>query len=231
MSTRLADFREDAHFPSFSDLPEDDGDFVVTELYVPLNDSDVRFPKHWCFLGEIAEWDASSQMLTVYDKTGQRINVDLHSYFRLQPSLTGLRRGNTVAILYAFPSEYPSNWIRVPRRGNRFKIFPMKLDYLLQLSDKVQKYSTAVDRLRTCHGCEEKTKKLKMCAGCGFFWYCNKNCQYTAWREKGHRTDCKVLRDPDLQAMFRLRWDAFCNYFLFTMAPPTEPHLVAYERS
>ncbi|KAL7625887.1 hypothetical protein AAE478_005111 [Parahypoxylon ruwenzoriense] len=44
-----------------------------------------------------------------------------------------------------------------------------------------------------------------------------KDCQTTGWREKGHKDDCKVLQDRDLQAMFRMRWDHFDEFKSFPL--------------
>ncbi|KLO13744.1 hypothetical protein SCHPADRAFT_351178 [Schizopora paradoxa] len=36
---------------------------------------------------------------------------------------------------------------------------------------------------------------FKKCAGCGMAHYCSRECQSRAWKEKGHRTECKSLKD------------------------------------
>ncbi len=35
---------------------------------------------------------------------------------------------------------------------------------------------------------------FKKCAGCGMAHYCSKDCQARAWKEKGHRSECKTLK-------------------------------------
>ncbi|KAG6313987.1 hypothetical protein E4U44_002180 [Claviceps purpurea] len=34
-----------------------------------------------------------------------------------------------------------------------------------------------------------------------------KRCQKAGWNSKGHKTDCKFLKDPDLRALFLFKWD------------------------
>lgn len=41
-----------------------------------------------------------------------------------------------------------------------------------------------------------------------------KSCQTIDWN-KGHKGDCKVLKDPELQGLFRLGWSEFKDYHAF----------------
>ncbi|KLO13733.1 hypothetical protein SCHPADRAFT_889832 [Schizopora paradoxa] len=40
----------------------------------------------------------------------------------------------------------------------------------------------------------DERANFKKCAGCGMAHYCSKDCQSRAWKEKGHRTECKTLK-------------------------------------
>lgn len=53
------------------------------------------------------------------------------------------------------------------------QIFPLSLNKLLALSDRVQKFSMEMNGTRTCHGCDRQAASLKKCAKCSLFWYCN----------------------------------------------------------
>jgi hypothetical protein len=46
---------------------------------------------------------------------------------------------------------------------------------------------------------------------------CDKTCQVVGWNEKGHKAHCKLLKDPDLQGLFVLRWDKFDNRIRFPL--------------
>ncbi len=37
----------------------------------------------------------------------------------------------------------------------------------------------------------------------------DQECQTRAWNEKGHKADCKLLKDPDLQGLLCLPRDGF----------------------
>ncbi|KLO07107.1 hypothetical protein SCHPADRAFT_945541 [Schizopora paradoxa] len=45
-----------------------------------------------------------------------------------------------------------------------------------------------------CYRFDERAT-FKKCAGCGMAHYCSKDCQSRAWKEKGHRAECKGLKD------------------------------------
>jgi hypothetical protein len=53
------------------------------------------------------------------------------------------------------------------------QIFPLSLNTLLSLSDRVQKFSTDVNGIRPCHGCDKQAASLMKCARCSLFWYCD----------------------------------------------------------
>lgn len=54
-----------------------------------------------------------------------------------------------------------------------FQTFPLPLDELLALSDRVQMFSAETDGMITCHGCNKQLTFLMKCAKCSLFWYCN----------------------------------------------------------
>ncbi|KLO13743.1 hypothetical protein SCHPADRAFT_351060 [Schizopora paradoxa] len=49
----------------------------------------------------------------------------------------------------------------------------------------------------TCDNCFrfDERANFKKCAGCGMAHYCSKDCQKSAWKEKGHRNECKTHKD------------------------------------
>ncbi|KLO07110.1 hypothetical protein SCHPADRAFT_664388 [Schizopora paradoxa] len=44
-----------------------------------------------------------------------------------------------------------------------------------------------------CYKFDERAN-FKKCAGCGMAHYCSKDCQARAWKEKGHKAECKDLK-------------------------------------
>lgn len=42
-------------------------------------------------------------------------------------------------------------------------------------------------------------------------------CQGIGWTEKGHKADCKLLKDPDLRGLFAHKWDEFENRIRFPL--------------
>jgi len=57
---------------------------------------------------------------------------------------------------------------------SNIQVFPLSLDKLLALSDRVQKFSIDINGTRMCHGCDKQAATLHKCAKCSLFWYCNR---------------------------------------------------------
>ena len=39
--------------------------------------------------------------------------------------------------------------------------------------------------------------------------------EIVGWNEKGHKADCKLLKDLDLRRLFLIKWDVFEDYYRF----------------
>ncbi|KAF3910298.1 hypothetical protein ABW21_db0206599 [Orbilia brochopaga] len=211
-----ADFRNETTFPSFEDLPGEND--LSLDYWDTVEGFSYHPRRHWCFLAEIIDVHSLLRLqLTVKDKNGREVPIWFYTDGRgseLDPSR--IRPGFTVAVLYVEQHGFLdfSEGIR-HENPTSMKIFPVPLDQLLVLSDKVQQYAAEVDGVRTCHGCDQKAASLQKCVRCGLFWYCNKDCQVAGWSQKGHKADCKLLKDPDLRGMFLLNWDVFEDHHRF----------------
>jgi hypothetical protein len=116
------------------------------------------------------------------------------------------------------------------------KIFPVSLNRLLELSDRIQQSSVDVEGIKACNGCGKKAALSQRCGGCTLFWYCDsvrshescfsceetnvslQGCQKTGWYEKGHKQDCKLLRNhPDLGELFVFNWEKLDSYVRFPL--------------
>jgi len=42
-------------------------------------------------------------------------------------------------------------------------------------------------------------------------------CQTTGWLHKGHKADCKVLKDNDVRGIFNLDWERFDGFVQFPL--------------
>ncbi|KAL2003085.1 hypothetical protein VTN02DRAFT_5029 [Thermoascus thermophilus] len=215
---KLANLRDLDVFPTFADLPhENDIDlaFFRTSIgftYTPK--------KHWCLLAEITDVEFFVRLrLIVRDMAGREVPVAFYTDGKgREIPQSQLQRGHTVAILYAEQHGFLDFTIGIRlEESNAFKITPMPLGDLLRLNDKVHTSSTKVDGMMACHRCDQRKDSLQKCGKCGFFWYCNKECQLVGWKDKGHKDDCKRLRDSDLKAMLALRWNHFESYVRFPL--------------
>jgi hypothetical protein len=211
-------FRNRATFPSFLELPDEND--IEYDFFEIRDSTNYRPRRHWCFLAEIVESEQFIRLyLKVKDITGMTIPLNFHTETRgreIAPSQ--LCEGYTVAVLYAeqhaFAFSEPGIRLENP---TLCKIFPVSLDNLLSLSDKVQKFSTETKGMKVCHGCEKEATSLMKCAKCSLFWYCNGACQKMGWVEKNHKADCKLLRDGDLKGLLSLSEGNFQNVVKFPL--------------
>ncbi|KAM0203074.1 hypothetical protein ACHAPI_001246 [Fusarium lateritium] len=210
--------RSDAAFPAFNDLPWDDD--LSLDYYRPRRGDIYEPRKHWAFVGEIVEIEAVFRVrFIVKDKSGHELPVSFYTDLRgreIPPSV--LRVGCTVVVLYGTKHSFLDGSVGIRHEDREvLDIFPVSLDNLLLLSDKVNIYATVTKTMRTCHGCDKRSASLMKCSKCGFFWYCNKDCQTRGWVENGHKTDCKLLRNDNLKGLFLLKWDKFNNHIAFPL--------------
>ncbi|KAL8415027.1 hypothetical protein RB594_006018 [Gaeumannomyces avenae] len=213
-----AGLRDEATFPSFNELPEEND--LDLEFYESTNGFSYKPRKHWCFLAEIIAIQNFLRLrLIVKDGAGHDTAVSFHTPNRgreLDPSC--IRKGFTIAVLYAEQHGFldMSTGIRL-EEPTVLKIFPVQLRDLFTLSDKVQQYAGVVNGERTCQGCGRKATTLSKCGKCTLFWYCDKECQTMAWKNKGHKADCKLLKDRDLQMLLSLNKEGFKQHLAFSV--------------
>ncbi|KAF1954354.1 SET domain-containing protein [Byssothecium circinans] len=199
---QLVNLRNCEIFPSFDALPRSESDLnwyeEVDGTYQPL--------RYWCFLGEIV---SSTTLLHLELELADIVDKKIPLHFNAdsggnEMAPARIQKGHTVAVLYAkrrvFMHRDPSIRHEDPEM---FKVFPLPLKKLLELNDLVQQFSVEVGGSKTCHGCSKKATSLKRCGKCSLFWYCDTDCQRTGWNERGHKANCKLLKDPDLRGLFK----------------------------
>lgn len=215
---QLADLRSRATFPGFIDLPDEND--VDLDFYESSDMVTYRPRHHWCFLGEIVDFATLVRLqMEIKDVDGRKIPLYFYTDGRgseLAPA--HVQRGYTVAILYAQRHAFMFCEPGIRHEDPRMiKIFPLSLHELLALNDQVQQFSIELNGIRMCHGCGRKAASLKRCGKCSSFWYCDRACQVAGWNEKGHKANCKLLKDPDLRGLFVLKWDEFDNHIRFPL--------------
>ncbi|KLO07108.1 hypothetical protein SCHPADRAFT_909777 [Schizopora paradoxa] len=68
----------------------------------------------------------------------------------------------------------------------------------------------------------DERANFKKCAGCGMAHYCSKDCQSQAWKERGHRAECKTLKNKPVKS--RRRTANQERYFLARVAVNDAQH-------
>ncbi|CAF3542590.1 unnamed protein product [Fusarium graminearum] len=211
-------FRNQDMFPIFLGLPSDN---VMERDFFKIKDGrNFRPRRHWCFLAEIVEHSDSSRLqMTVKDVTGKTLPIIFYTgTHESEVVASQIREGYTVAVLYAEQHAFVYEEVGIRfEKPTLLKIFPVALDDLLSLSDRVHKYSTVTNGMRTCHGCGKQGASLKKCAKCSMFWYCNGACQKAGWAEKDHKEDCTLLQDGDLKGLLSLNEGKFESRVKFPM--------------
>ncbi|KAM0322586.1 hypothetical protein ACHAQA_009434 [Verticillium albo-atrum] len=210
--TQCADMRSSAFFPTFDELPCFDG--CASEAQRIAKKLAVR--AHWMLLGEVVEPKFTSHCthvkMVLRDKAGTQFPLTYYVEIAAQGLVPKqLQRGWTVVVMYAEQHKLKSKEMGVVVNKPRFfKIFPVGLDDLLLLNDKVQKYAVQTENgLKTCQGCGKESASLRKCSRCQFFDYCDGACQLIGWNDKGHKADCKLLKDSDMHGLFRTNWAAY----------------------
>ncbi|KAK4445682.1 hypothetical protein QBC34DRAFT_412917 [Podospora aff. communis PSN243] len=216
----VANLRDKSIFPDFSNLPHEydiDEDFFRTTNgfhYTPR--------KHWCFMAEIEFIEEFIRLRLIVKSRGTRVPIAFHTDDR--GAFVGLQAqvGYTAAVLYAYQHPFLDMTTGIRVEDDTFvTIIPAKHSDLLALSDRVGKYSLQGAEM-TCHGCDEHKPgaSLMKCSRCSMFWYCNKDCQTRGWVGKGHKGDCKMIRDCGLRAMFMLDWNRYDDDVMFPLPEP-----------
>ncbi|KAH8714618.1 hypothetical protein BGZ61DRAFT_505397 [Ilyonectria robusta] len=199
-------FRDQAVFPSFMNLPDEtDADPIFYESRDGLT---YRPRQHWCFLAEIVSFDTLARLrMNVKDVDGKTVQLIFYTEGRgseMAPSQ--IRNGYTIAILYA--QRHAFSILETGIRHEepvKLKVFRTSLNNLLALSDRVQTFSTETNGNRVCHGCGTQAPLR------------NRSCQTAGWHEKGHKADCKLLRDADLKGLLHLTWEKFEGHVAFPL--------------
>ncbi|KAG6019795.1 hypothetical protein E4U19_006863 [Claviceps sp. Clav32 group G5] len=175
--------------------------------------------RHWCFLGEISKDNLfmipmSINVMDMYNnKTKVHFYTSKFGGTELKPHHQ--RPGSTVAILDATQYTFRFGPPGIRHQDQRMlKVFPLPLAQILALEHEVRSFSTSQKNdLRRCHGCDTVaiSSSMQRCSKCWSFWYCSKDCQMVGWITKGHKLNCKFLRDPDLRGLFLTQWDKVKN--------------------
>ncbi|RGP68880.1 mynd finger and set [Fusarium sporotrichioides] len=225
----LASLRNTTSFPLFSGsvgLPTETELQLLFEKSFPNPITETwqdywQHSKHWAFIGEITHIEALWRVrLIVKDKSGHEILVAFYTETRgTEIGASMFRVGRAVVILYAAQHAFMDRTVGIRHEDpGRLRILPTSLENLLLLSDKVQSYSVLHNQTRTCHGCKKESDSLMKCSKCGFFWYCNQDCQTRGWNENGHKADCRLLQNETVKGLFLVKWNEFETYMSFPLS-------------
>ncbi|KAF5491741.1 hypothetical protein CGCS363_v011600 [Colletotrichum siamense] len=81
------------------------------------------------------------------------------------------------------------------------RVFPVKLAELFRINSDLCAYTGPLGTLKKCHSCGKEDPSVVKCGRCGLYYYCNKT---LGWNQKGHKEACRVLKDPNLRALFKI---------------------------
>ncbi|KAF8197116.1 hypothetical protein BJ912DRAFT_1140725 [Pholiota molesta] len=210
MEENKLDMRDEEHFPTFLELP-DDNDLDLRYYEDPYEAGGVVGPiKHWCLLAEIVEVIPYMRpMFRVKDKANNEFLVACYfdTHLKMPPIWEKrCKKGGVIAILYATSHYFMDgqNGVRVEEM-EYVKFLPCSLDALLRIGDDVGK-STAQD---VCARCGQPGGLR--CSQCSRAKYCGKDCQVADWKAQ-HKNEC-VATQQVLE--WRQRdWENFDEYWM-----------------
>ncbi|KAL3441860.1 hypothetical protein BJX65DRAFT_313399 [Aspergillus insuetus] len=213
----LAGFRDLSRFPTSTLLPTitastgphgESSSSASLNLGLGLGSSTQT--KKWCFIAEIIKVAQSEDYhtdLEVQDAPGARLRVVVSA------ALEGFPReklvvGNVILVLGAVRTKLRdgSDGVEVSDVA-KVKILPIQIDQLMNLNRNVLHYNSVEDGKGLCNGCLRRKTCLHRCTNCRLFWYCTNTCQNEGYNKTYHKDICKVLRDADVQALFRGNWN------------------------
>ncbi|KAF6820908.1 hypothetical protein CMUS01_11482 [Colletotrichum musicola] len=177
---RLANFGDYHFFPSFNDLVADPS-------------SPYRYQR--CMLAEIQDARDGAfgfVHLEVLDIQNTKFRLLIRTRGSLiQPN--EFKVDHTIAVInpliesdlqpYGFEEKLQ---VYVSDEANT-RVFPKALRFVLDVNANVRLWHHQVQKL--CHGCNNEVENRPMCAGCRYYYYCDKTCQTIGWREFGHKYD------------------------------------------
>ncbi|KAL5341072.1 hypothetical protein BJX70DRAFT_396128 [Aspergillus crustosus] len=92
------------------------------------------------------------------------------------------------------------------------KVLPHRIQYLTELHEKLQLFTSVENGKRICYGCRRRRAVVHQCTRCKVFYFCNKNCHQAANVDELHRADCRFLRDMDMALLIRGMWDELSEF-------------------
>lgn len=207
--------RNTINFPSFSDLPYENG---IDLTYYAQGRYSFSPRQHWCFFGEIVgSYGLGRVLLRAKDKDGQVVTIGLYTDDRGQALVPQIKEGYTVAVLYGEQHGFLDMTVGIRvEEASIIRIIPCSLEQLLKASDDVAARSLN-SQSRCCGSCGKKedtsdNTHLRLCSRCKQASYCGGVCQKKAWVD-GHKTDCKAL--VWAQWFAAKNWGVFNGYFNF----------------
>jgi hypothetical protein len=200
------------------------GENEIDETYYRTTDGfSYQRRRHWCFIGEVFNDDASQMPFLrnrVWLKDIQG-NTNISVAFYPEPDhsriffdFTALQKGNTLCIRYAEKHYFLDLTVGFRVESLAFvKVIKCSLETLLEISDL-----NPIDRPRLCWQCsasESPENKLFSCKQCKCAKYCGKECQKADWKK--HKKLCKFI--PDYSVLVSLEDEKYHEAVPFTVMP------------
>ncbi|KAH6679748.1 hypothetical protein B0J14DRAFT_305734 [Halenospora varia] len=202
----LPDFSNEALFPAFINCP------LTSE--VPPNFTATSNEVVYFLLGTIQENMTLTPRTPTYiivdrQKTSFACTIKLKFHQELGKENgwdgKGFKKGWTMVIRNAVRKGYQEEDAEAGKKEKKgfvesgwreeggVQVIPTSLENLLAMSAKWKEDSKGEKKCQGCGKGEGESKMVK-CKGCESVWYCGKECQVEGWSEKGHKSECKVLK-------------------------------------
>ncbi|KAF9880570.1 hypothetical protein CkaCkLH20_01612 [Colletotrichum karsti] len=197
----LTNFTHDTwRFPEFEKIDPDAG-LLGDPFYEESED-------RWCLFAEIVDVSLLLRVrLVARDREGATVVIAFYPDNADRASLDTrqFKVGHTIALVYPMQHYFldGTQGVRVEDLQS-FRVFPVKMAEVFRVNDELCTYWDSRESPKKCHACGKQDSSLVKCGRCGFYYYCNKDCQTTGWNQKGHKAACRVLKDANLRALVRI---------------------------
>ncbi|KAI2466428.1 hypothetical protein F4781DRAFT_353352 [Annulohypoxylon bovei var. microspora] len=209
-------FTDPQAFPAFYELPSSSSPPPLPSSSAPPSSP----PAAWFLLAQIKEdMTITKPTVIVRDRSETDFAVtfddgDQHGLVISGGGAGGgrarFRKGHTLIVpcpARTDRGEGKKALVRVPEGlGKDVRVLPAGLERVFELGllvrsgqgdgDQKKRACAACGKEGKCEGEDEDEggQKLMRCTGCGVVAYCSKECQVRGWNDKGHKSDCKVLK-------------------------------------
>ncbi|KAL4928806.1 uncharacterized protein BDV17DRAFT_291432 [Aspergillus undulatus] len=207
----IGNLRDCARFPTLSNLPS----FLSSQTSSPSLP-----PIRECFVAEILsieQWTPAYHtrlLVEDFNRTTATLGCSFPQDERGGLLVSSLQPGYALLVLNPYKQMLKHGKIGIEIGDvSRVKVLPFNMQALIRLNNTLLEFTSEIGGKR-CYGCRMRfdSKFFQVCEKCRFIFFCGIACQRESIADGNHQLDCDILRDPDLEALFKGKWDCLDGF-------------------